>query len=259
MGSESAGRGARGCPGSTWGFHKWVLREAGRDQTPLGSSEIQVLLITAQSLKLCRAQTGIGALQGTVLACPQPLGQPRGSPSFGTAPRRWVLQGLEAVPLCRAGLAGILGSPGAGHSRPAGPRSSEATETGAASSAAKRRGKKRSGHRSEGRRKNTQEATAPWFMCEHIHYRASDPKMGQKKVSGRGRVRVRISHLLVAVGQVPGCVQPCPHDIQLKDPQAGWGSEDRREFPSQGQPHWCETHGSCRGIPASHSTNSALR
>lgn len=169
--------------------------------------------------------------------------------------------GAGAVPLCRAVWAGTLGSPGAGHSHPAGPHSSEVTETGAASSAAKRRGKKRSGHRSEGRRKSPG-ATAPWLMCQHIHHPAFDPKMGQKKYRA-GRVRVRISLLLMAVGQVPGCVQPCggrgcPH-IQPRDLQAGWGSEDRREFPSQGQLHWSQTHRSCRGIPASHSTNSALR
>lgn len=36
----------------------------------------------------------MGALRVTVPACPQPLGQPRGSPSFGPALRRWQLQGL---------------------------------------------------------------------------------------------------------------------------------------------------------------------
>lgn len=184
-----------------------MLRAAGRGQTPLGSSEIKVLLSTAQSLKFCRAPTGMGALWVTVPACPQPLGQPRGSPSFGTAPRRWVLQRLGLY-LC------------AGPCRPGfwGPRAPGAPVPLGLAARRRRRQEQLLQLQREGARKgvgitvrageNTQGATAPWVMCEHIHHPASDPKMGQKKYRAE-RVRVRISLLLVPVGQVPGGVLPC--------------------------------------------------
>lgn len=60
---------------------------------------------------------------------------------------------LKAVPLCRAVQDGILGSPGAGRSRPAEPHSSEVTETGAASSAAKRKGQEKESASQRGQEK----------------------------------------------------------------------------------------------------------
>lgn len=41
-GCASAGCGERGRPGSTWGFPKPALREAGRGQSSLGPNEIKV-------------------------------------------------------------------------------------------------------------------------------------------------------------------------------------------------------------------------
>lgn len=123
---------------------------------------------------------------------------------------------LKAVPLCRAVQDGILGSPGAGRSRPAEPHSSEVTETGAASSAAKRKGQEKESASQRGQEKTR-------WGSEH-----PTQKWEKKKKSGREGFRVCVSHLLTAFS--PG------------DPQAVWDSEDRREFISQGQPHWCHTH-----------------
>lgn len=173
----------------------------------------------------------------TVPACSQRLAQPGGcshspAPSFGPAPRRWVLQGLQKY-LC----AGPWG-PGLW-----GPRAPGAPVPLGLAARRRRRQEQLLQLQREGARKGVGTAAragekAPWLTCEHIHPRASDPKMGQNKYQA-GRVGVSSSQILGAVGQVPGCVQPCggrgcPRSIQPTDPQAGWGSEDRREFTSHG-------------------------
>lgn len=169
------------------GLSQWALREVGRGQPPLGSSEIKVFLNSAQSLKFCRGQTAAERDGSTTGVSPCLFPTPCPAQRLPTLPNHPSGQ-LPGGGCCTGSWKYLCAGPcGPGLW---GPRAPGAPVPLGLAARRRRREEQLLQLQREGARKgvgiaarageNARGATAPWLTCEHINHRASDPRMGHK-------------------------------------------------------------------------------